>query len=443
MTAHDCPYNPDDQVEFAYGEMDPKNAETFRAHLESCPACRAAVLELSEAARLTRKVRQAPVPQATWKKDFDVSNLERKSAGWRRPVFWAPVAAAAAALILFVVLRPAPQPPAPVEPPPEEVTPPLPHEPPPVFARVIETSGRVTKTSVDGKSPLSLDEKISVGDTLTAAARSTALLQLDDKSRILVGEKSRVQLEELGQQGDRLLLERGHVACEVTPREAERPFLVTAGFGSVRVTGTLFAVLKVGEQKLMVGVHQGAVKVARRDLPGDSYDVRDQGQITLVGKREAVRQAALGKKMRGLMQPFLPQTPPAPVKEPPVPVEEPPPPPDEPKPEEKTEPKEEAPDTLAALVDNMYKDTGWIFDDLRADIARGHWDVVLHRLENYLADPESPSRDEAIFLKAVCLEKLNRLKEAHQTYRDYLLKWPAGTRAKKAKYGLIRTRTGH
>ena len=52
MTAHDCPYNPDDQVEFAYGEMDPKSAEAFRAHLESCPACRAAVSDLSEAARL-------------------------------------------------------------------------------------------------------------------------------------------------------------------------------------------------------------------------------------------------------------------------------------------------------------------------------------------------------------------------------------------------------
>ena len=88
----------------------------------------------------------------------------------------------------------------------------------------------------------------------------------------------------------------------------------------------------------------------------------------------------------------------------------------------------------------MYQDTGWIFDDLRADIARGRWDTVLHRLENYLADPESPNRGEAVFLKAVCLEKLERLKEAHQTYRDYLLKWPAGKRAPEAKHGLMRTR---
>jgi hypothetical protein len=88
----------------------------------------------------------------------------------------------------------------------------------------------------------------------------------------------------------------------------------------------------------------------------------------------------------------------------------------------------------------MYQDTDWIFDDLRADIARGEWGLVLHRLENYLADPESPNRSEAIFLKGVCLEKLGRLKEAHRAYRDYLIKWPAGNRAEKAKHGLMRTR---
>ena len=42
-----CKYSPDDQVEFAYGEMNPKKAEAFRAHLESCPACR--VLEIGPA----------------------------------------------------------------------------------------------------------------------------------------------------------------------------------------------------------------------------------------------------------------------------------------------------------------------------------------------------------------------------------------------------------
>ena len=435
MTAPECPYNPDDQVEFAYGEMDPKSAEAFRAHLESCPACRAAVLKLSEAARLTKKVRSAPIPQAKWEKGFPVPDTGRQPGWWRRPVVWAPVAAAACAFILFFVLRPTPAPLEPVQPPPDSVTPPvLPEEPPPVFARVIRTTGQVTKTCAETESPLSIDGKIPAGDSLTASTRSTALLQLDDQTQILVGEKSTVHFEALGQKGDRLLLRQGHVACRVTPRQADRVFLIDAGLGSVKVTGTLFAVLKVGEKKLMVGVHQGAVDV-------NGFAVRAGRQLTLEKKKAKVRLAALGKKMRGLMQPFLPETPPAPAKDTPPAVEEEQPKPQEPPEKEvKAEPKKEAPDTLASLVENMYKDTSWIFDDLRADIARGEWEVVLHRLENYLADPESPSRDEAIFLKAVCLEKLGRIKEAHQAYRNYLIKWPAGNRANKAKHGLIRTR---
>jgi len=436
MTAPDCPYNPDDQVEFAYGEMEPTSAEAFRAHLESCPACRAAVLELSEAARLTKKVRSAPIPQAKWEKSFPVPDTGRQPGWWRRPTVWAPVAAAACALILFFVLRPTPPPLEPVQPPPETVTPPvLPEESPPVFARVIRTTGQVTKTCAETESPLSIDGKIQAGDSLTASTRSTALLQLDDQTQILVGEKSTVHFEALGQKGDRLLLRQGHVACRVTPRRADRPFSIDTGFGSVKVTGTLFAVLQVGEKKMVVGVHHGAVDV-------NGFAVKAGRQLTLEKKKEAARHAALGRKMRGLMQPFLPEKPLVPPKEQPPVVEEQPTPVEDPPPKEtKAEPKESAPDTLASLVDNMYKDTGWIFDDLRADIDRGRWDTVLHRLENYLADPESPSRNEAIFLKAVCLEKLTRLKEAHQTYRDYLIKWPAGNRAKEAKYGLIRTRT--
>jgi hypothetical protein len=331
------------------------------------------------------------------------------------------VAAAAAALILFVVLRPGPTPVEPVPPPP--VAPPVvPEEPPPAFAAVIETTGEVTVPA---------DGKIRAGDTLTASSRSSVLLQLEDQSQILVGEQSTVKIEALGKEGDRLLLEKGHVACRVAPRQADRPFVVGTDMGSVKVTGTLFAVLKASGKKLMVGVHEGSV-----DVNGQA--VKAGRQITVEKARSAVRHAALSRKMRRLMKHFLPEEkPPAPPK-----VEEKPEPPEEPPVEEskKVAPKKSTADTLAALVDNMYQDTDWIFDDLRADIARGEWETVLHRLENYLLDPESPNRAEAIFLKAVCLEKLGRLKEAHRAYRDYLIKWPAGNRAQKAKHGLMRTR---
>jgi hypothetical protein len=260
------------------------------------------------------------------------------------------------------------------------------------------------------------------------------LLQLQDQSQVFVGEKSKVKIEALGRDGDRLLLVTGHVACRVTPRKEDRPFAVDTDLGNVKVTGTLFAVLKVSDKKLMVGVHKGSV-----DVNGQA--VKAGRQITLEKAKSAVRHAALSRKMRKLMQHFLPaEKPPVPPKEEPPKVEEKPEPKETPPEETRVEPKESTADTLAALVDNMYQDTDWIFDDLRADIDRGNWEVVLHRLENYLSDPESPNRAEAIFLRAVCLEKLGRLKEAHQGYRTYLEKWPAGNRAKKAKHGLIRTR---
>jgi ferric-dicitrate binding protein FerR (iron transport regulator) len=423
MTAS-CKYTPDDQVEFAYGEMEQNQAESFRAHLETCKGCQAAVAELEAAAKLTKQVRSAPIPEAKWEKSFEVPS-SRPSGLWRRPLFWAPVAAAAAALILFAVLRPTPTPVEPTPPPVEKVTPPLPPEPPPVFATVIETTGKVTVPE---------DGKVQAGDTLKAFARSSVLLQLQDRSQIFVGEKSKVKIEALGEKGDRLLLERGHVACRVTPRKEDRPFAVDTDLGNVKVTGTLFAVLKVSEKKLMVGVHKGSV-----DVNGQA--VKAGRQITLEKAKSAVRHAALGRKMRKLMQHFLPEEVHPPVRKPPPSIDVQPeePPPEEP-PVKETKPKESTADTLAALVDNMYKDTDWIFDDLRADIDRGNWEVVLHRLENYLLDPESPNRAEAIFLRAVCLEKLGRLKEAHQGYRTYLEKWPAGNRAKKAKHGLMRTR---
>jgi hypothetical protein len=299
--------------------------------------------------------------------------------------------------------------------------------------------------------PLSTEEELVEGDTLVASAKSMAFLELDDGSQILLGAKSTLHIESLGSGGDLLRLSRGEGACKIRARDAKRPFKLEVGFSSVEVIGTLFAARLVSPKKLIVGVNQGTVRVFRKDRPDVSVDVKAGGQATLLKNKDRINIASLSPKMRKVMQPLLPEAKPAPPKsETPVDPTKSQPPPDvqktvqeEPaKKEADTKPEQDTPETIAALVERMYKDTRWIFDDLRTDIARGQWDVVLHRLENYLADPESPSRDEAVFLKAVCLEKLHRLKEAHQTYRDYLLKWPAGKRAREAKHGLIRTRSG-
>ena len=91
----------------------------------------------------------------------------------------------------------------------------------------------------------------------------------------------------------------------------------------------------------------------------------------------------------------------------------------------------------------LHQDTRWIFDELRIKMAEGRCDQVLRYLDDYLADPESPNREEAVFLRGVCLEKLGRIGEAHRVYRRYLTRWPAGRRAREAKHGLVRTRKGY
>jgi tetratricopeptide (TPR) repeat protein len=93
-------------------------------------------------------------------------------------------------------------------------------------------------------------------------------------------------------------------------------------------------------------------------------------------------------------------------------------------------------------VARLHQDTNWIFDDLRGLMAAGRCDRVVHQLTNYLGDPDSPRRDEATFLRAVCYEKLGRRTEAIQAYRQYLRSWPAGARATDARQAMRRIRWG-
>ena len=96
MTSSHCPYSPDDQVEFAYGEMEATRAEEFLAHLEGCPACQAAVSGLKRAELLCRTVRQSPVPEAKWTSTFEPRRAPTPL--WKRPLIWAPALAAGALL---------------------------------------------------------------------------------------------------------------------------------------------------------------------------------------------------------------------------------------------------------------------------------------------------------------------------------------------------------
>jgi hypothetical protein len=97
-------------------------------------------------------------------------------------------------------------------------------------------------------------------------------------------------------------------------------------------------------------------------------------------------------------------------------------------------------ESVEAMVESLYRDTRWIFDDLRGQMVRGEWEKVLRHIDNYLADPESPNRGEALLLKGACLEKLGRFPEARMAYRQYLRDYPEGPWTRRALQGVARTR---
>jgi hypothetical protein len=97
-------------------------------------------------------------------------------------------------------------------------------------------------------------------------------------------------------------------------------------------------------------------------------------------------------------------------------------------------------DSVHDWMPDLGQEGGWILDSLREEMERGRFEDALRKLNNYLSDPESPNRPEALFLKAVCLERLMRFGDAGRVYRDYLRQWPDGARASEARKGSLRTR---
>jgi len=82
------------------------------------------------------------------------------------------------------------------------------------------------------------------------------------ESTIEVGPASAVVASGDDTAGVLVVLERGRVECEVTPRRSRPPFVVQAGNVRVRVVGTRFSVLRDGSE-VRVGVTHGSVEVSR------------------------------------------------------------------------------------------------------------------------------------------------------------------------------------
>ncbi|MBW1872318.1 MAG: FecR domain-containing protein [Deltaproteobacteria bacterium] len=454
-----CPYSPDDQVRYAYGEMEANQAAAFVGHLESCPTCLAAVSRLKEAADVCRLARQAALDEPEWKRSFTPGSIKTNKPWWHNPLVWLPVSSVACGALLWLVVwaasRPAQVEHRPVIKVAAHKRPPT--QPEALAVRVVEFEGSAYLRSPRevASHPLTKTAEIFAGDRLSTTAGSWVLLQLTDGSQVRLGPDAGLKFESIGQAGDRFYLLRGAAACQVTSRAPERPFVIASDPAEAEVVGTVLAVRLMKSGVLVAGVAKGKIRMNRPACKKPPIPVQAGQQVIISKTGELLRTEALGKGMRQLMQPMLPDSSRAMLKTRPAngsrvvakpdqkPVPDKPAGPAEPSGPIAVEPDKKLPsDSVAKIVDEVYQDTEWIFNELRNEIQRGNYKRALNRLNNYIADPESPDRSEAVYLKAVCLEKMGETRDAFLTFRKYLTKWPAGKRANKALAGQIRNRAG-
>lgn len=160
-----------------------------------------------------------------------------------------------------------------------------------LFARWDEEQRRGSEAElppVEQGSARRLGRLVAIGAvTLVAAAaivvglvtwrRAGEAVALDHTSRIATGAngshlslqgltldvepESAVVLGTPSEHGMLIVLDRGGIICEVTPRSAGAPLIVQAGSVQVKVVGTRFRVTRTGEQA-RVAVEHGVVEVA-------------------------------------------------------------------------------------------------------------------------------------------------------------------------------------
>ncbi len=441
MNTPSCPYSPEDRVAFAYDELQKDRADAFRAHLDTCVSCRESVAELQRAADLCHTVRSATAPEPEWTADLDLGRAGSRRPWWQQSFVWVPIGAAICGSLLWFMVRRFPE----LSPSPstsDEITsadrfPATAVQALPI--KVVSLGGQAYLRRSDSVASLPVDvrSQIFAGDSIVSAENSWVEMELDDGSRLRLGPESSLRLEMAGHEADRFSLGRGVVACRVNPR-LKRSFMIASRQADTRVVGTLFAIRQVKAETLVVGVARGKVELDRSRHSKPTLPVSTGHQVILSVTGELLRSEKLGRGMRNLMGPLLPRhyKPGGKIGGAEVSLKAPPHPPEA----EKSKTGSGKGDTVASLVEGVYRDTRWIFDQLRQEMKEGRYKRVLNRLNNYIADPEAPKRSEAVFLKAECLEEMGRTRQAHQTYREYQIQWPAGAHAREALAGQIRTR---
>jgi hypothetical protein len=109
-----------------------------------------------------------------------------------------------------------------------------------------------TGRPADGPGSLTQASRITTGSTGSHLVLRELTLDVDPESTVVIGAAT--------ERGMLLVLDRGSVVCDVTPRSASAPLIVQAGATQIRVVGTRFRVQRDGEA-VKVAVEHGVVEV--------------------------------------------------------------------------------------------------------------------------------------------------------------------------------------
>jgi hypothetical protein len=104
----------------------------------------------------------------------------------------------------------------------------------------------------DGPGSLTQASRITTGSSGSHLVLRELTLDVDPESTVVIGAAT--------ERGMLLVLDRGSVVCDVTPRSASAPLIVQAGAAQIQVVGTRFRVQRDGEAA-KVAVEHGVVEV--------------------------------------------------------------------------------------------------------------------------------------------------------------------------------------
>ncbi|HEX8706273.1 MAG TPA: FecR domain-containing protein, partial [Myxococcaceae bacterium] len=283
---------------FAAGELEPEAQARVAGHVAACEAC-ATKLEQVRQSQTALHAAREDVPSVQWSKVDDrlqSAAAQRLARLDRRPRWpWALAATGAlAAVLAFLELRPgttpapsAPvvavreQPPAPEvkppeppvvarqEPPPAPVAPPVPQEPAPVAAPILATrvesaTGAWIRDSKARERVLEPGTQLKAGASVRTRAKSNALLQLPDESRVRLSPNSEVTLASTAAEDVHLTVKRGRLAVRAS-HAARKGFIVEAAGVRASVVGTIFSVERTA-RGAVVAVLEGKVQVESKGL---------------------------------------------------------------------------------------------------------------------------------------------------------------------------------